>query len=154
MTPPIPAIAADVPATAARALARTRLAVLPTPLVAAPRLAEASNWPGAMTSRWRCRPAAAQQALALAQQVPALPRDGPGSRPCRCHRHRRARGPGCARPSPDDLASAEQAMRTEGLMMDPVYAAKALATAPWGASAVFWHTGGVLDAVAAEEGGL
>ena len=45
-------------------------------------------------------------------------------------------------------------MRTEGLMMDPVYTAKALAMAPRGASAVFWHTGGVLDAVAAEEGWL
>ena len=45
-------------------------------------------------------------------------------------------------------------MRTEGLMMDPVYTAKALAMAPRGASAVCWHTGGVLDAVAAEEGRL
>ena len=45
-------------------------------------------------------------------------------------------------------------MRTEGLMVDPVYMAKALAMAPRGASAVFWHTGGVLDAVAAEKGRL
>ena len=45
-------------------------------------------------------------------------------------------------------------MRTEGLMVDPVYTAKALAMAPRGAGAVFWHTGGVLDAVAAEEGRL
>ena len=45
-------------------------------------------------------------------------------------------------------------MRTKGLMMDPVYTAKALAMAPRGASAVFRHTGGVLDAVAAEEGRL
>ena len=51
-------------------------------------------------------------------------------------------------------ASAEQAIRTKGLMMDPVYTAKAPAMAPRGASAVFWHTGGVLDAVAAEEGRL
>jgi len=76
VTPPIPAIAANAPAAAARALARTRLAVLPTPLVAAPRLAEASNWPGARTSRWRCRPAAAQQALALAQQSLRFPETG------------------------------------------------------------------------------
>jgi len=65
-----------------------------------------------------------------------------------------ARGPGHGQPAPDGLASAEQAMRTEGLMMDPVYTAKALAMAPRGASAVFWHTGGVLDAVAAAEGRL
>ena len=65
-----------------------------------------------------------------------------------------ARGPGHGRPAPDDLAAAEQAMRTEGLMVDPVYTAKALAMAPRGAGAVFWHTGGVLDAVAAEEGRL
>jgi len=58
------------------------------------------------------------------------------------------------RPAPDGLAAAEQAMRTEGLMVDPVYMAKALAMAPRGASAVFWHTGGVLDAVAAEKGRL
>ena len=65
-----------------------------------------------------------------------------------------ARRPGHGRPSLDGLASAEQAMRTKGVMMDPVYTAKALAMAPRGASAVFWHTGGVLDAVAAEEGRL
>jgi len=45
-------------------------------------------------------------------------------------------------------------MRTEGLMMDPVYTAKELAMAPRGASAIFWHTGGVVVAVAAEEGRL
>ena len=61
-----------------------------------------------------------------------------------------ARGPGHGLPSPDGLAAAEQAMRTEGLMVDPVYTAKALALALPGRSAVFWHTGGVLDVVAAE----
>jgi 1-aminocyclopropane-1-carboxylate deaminase/D-cysteine desulfhydrase-like pyridoxal-dependent ACC family enzyme len=42
-------------------------------------------------------------------------------------------------------------MRTEGLMLDPVYTAKALARAPRSGSVVFWHTGGVLDAVAAAQ---
>ena len=41
-----------------------------------------------------------------------------------------ARGPGHGLPSPDGLAAAEQAMRTEGLMLDPVYTAKALARVP------------------------
>jgi len=62
-----------------------------------------------------------------------------------------ARGPGHGLPSPDGLAAAEQAMRTEGLMLDPVYTAKALALVPRGRDVVFWHTGGVLDTVAAAE---
>jgi 1-aminocyclopropane-1-carboxylate deaminase/D-cysteine desulfhydrase-like pyridoxal-dependent ACC family enzyme len=59
-----------------------------------------------------------------------------------------ARGPGHGVPSLAGLAAAEEAMRTEGLMLDPVYTAKALALAPPGRDVVFWHTGGVLDAVA------
>jgi 1-aminocyclopropane-1-carboxylate deaminase/D-cysteine desulfhydrase-like pyridoxal-dependent ACC family enzyme len=42
-------------------------------------------------------------------------------------------------------------MRTEGLMVDPVYTAKALALVSRyaaGGPAVFWHTGGQLDVVA------
>jgi 1-aminocyclopropane-1-carboxylate deaminase/D-cysteine desulfhydrase-like pyridoxal-dependent ACC family enzyme len=62
-----------------------------------------------------------------------------------------ARGPGHGLPSADGLAAAGQAMRTEGLMLDPVYTAKALARAPQGRPVVFWHTGGVLDAVAAAQ---
>ena len=62
-----------------------------------------------------------------------------------------ARGPGHGLPSPDGLAAAELAIRTEGLMLDPVYTAKALALAPAGQPVVFWHTGGVLDAVAAAQ---
>jgi D-cysteine desulfhydrase len=62
-----------------------------------------------------------------------------------------ARGPGHGLPSPDGLTAAEQAMRTEGLMVDPVYTAKALALVPPGQPVVFWHTGGVLDAVAAAQ---
>ena len=62
-----------------------------------------------------------------------------------------ARGPGHGLPSPDGLAAAEFAIRTEGLMLDPVYTAKALALAPAGQPVVFWHTGGVLDAVAAAQ---
>ena len=62
-----------------------------------------------------------------------------------------ARGPGHGLPSPGGLAAAELAIRTEGLMLDPVYTAKALALAPPGQPVVFWHTGGVLDAVAAAQ---
>jgi 1-aminocyclopropane-1-carboxylate deaminase/D-cysteine desulfhydrase-like pyridoxal-dependent ACC family enzyme len=62
-----------------------------------------------------------------------------------------ARGPGHGLPSPDGLTAAEQAMRTEGLMLDPVYTAKALARAPKNRPVIFWHTGGVLDAVAAAQ---
>jgi 1-aminocyclopropane-1-carboxylate deaminase/D-cysteine desulfhydrase-like pyridoxal-dependent ACC family enzyme len=62
-----------------------------------------------------------------------------------------ARGPGHGLPSTDGTAAAEQAMRTEGLMVDPVYTAKALALVRRYAddgNVVFWHTGGQLDAVA------
>jgi len=62
-----------------------------------------------------------------------------------------ARGPGHGLPSPEGTAAAEQAMRTEGLMVDPVYTAKALALVPRraeGGNVVFWHTGGGLDRAA------
>jgi 1-aminocyclopropane-1-carboxylate deaminase/D-cysteine desulfhydrase-like pyridoxal-dependent ACC family enzyme len=62
-----------------------------------------------------------------------------------------ARGPGHGLASTDGTAAAEQAMRTEGLMVDPVYTAKALALVSRyadGGNVVFWHTGGQLDAVA------
>jgi D-cysteine desulfhydrase len=62
-----------------------------------------------------------------------------------------ARGPGHGLASPEGTAMADQAMRTEGLMVDPVYTAKALALAGRYAgeeNVVFWHTGGQLDAVA------
>ena len=53
--------------------------------------------------------------------------------------------------------TAELAMRTEGLMVDPVYTAKALTLAlvprrAEGGNVVFWHTGGGLDCVAAAAG--
>ena len=50
---------------------------------------------------------------------------------------------------------AAQAMRTEGLMTDPVCTAKALSLVPCQPAAdtvVFWHTGGMLDVVAAAHG--
>jgi D-cysteine desulfhydrase len=67
-----------------------------------------------------------------------------------------ARGPGHGLPSHEGGVAAERAMRTEGLMVDPVYTAKALAMVPRyadGGDMVFWHTGGLLDAVAAAAGG-
>jgi hypothetical protein len=62
-----------------------------------------------------------------------------------------ARGPGHGPLSSAATKVAEQAMRTEGLIVDSVYAkALALAQRPVGGqTVVFWHTGGVLDAVAA-----
>jgi D-cysteine desulfhydrase len=62
-----------------------------------------------------------------------------------------ARGPGHAQPSAEGEAAAAIALRTAGLVLDPVYTAKALAALPAVAgdgSALFWHTGGLLDAVA------
>jgi len=65
------------------------------------------------------------------------------------------RGPGHGLPSAEGAAAAELAMRTEGLMVDPVYTAKALsllASQPATGPVVFWHTGGLLDVVAEAEG--
>jgi D-cysteine desulfhydrase len=62
-----------------------------------------------------------------------------------------ARGPGHALPSPEGEAAAAVALRTAGLVLDPVYTAKALAVVPAvaaGGPVLFWHTGGLLDAVA------
>jgi D-cysteine desulfhydrase len=62
-----------------------------------------------------------------------------------------ARGPGHGLASPAGDAAAAVALRAAGLVLDPVYTAKALAalpTAAEGQPALFWHTGGLLDAVA------
>jgi D-cysteine desulfhydrase len=62
-----------------------------------------------------------------------------------------ARGPGHGLPSPAGESASALALRTEGLVLDPVYTAKALAALPSVAGdgpALFWHTGGLLDAVA------
>jgi len=67
------------------------------------------------------------------------------------------RGPGHGLPSAEGAAAAAQAVRAEGLMTDPVYTAKALSLAARqrGAGAVvFWHTGGMLDVVAAAQGAV
>lgn len=62
-----------------------------------------------------------------------------------------ARGPGHGLAGPEGDVAADLALRTAGLVLDPVYTAKALAALPAAAGnapAVFWHTGGLLDAVA------
>jgi 1-aminocyclopropane-1-carboxylate deaminase/D-cysteine desulfhydrase-like pyridoxal-dependent ACC family enzyme len=65
-----------------------------------------------------------------------------------------ARGPGFAQPSEAGEQAAAVALRTEGLLLDPVYTAKAfavvLALIEQGAAGpiVFWHTGGILSAAA------
>jgi 1-aminocyclopropane-1-carboxylate deaminase/D-cysteine desulfhydrase-like pyridoxal-dependent ACC family enzyme len=106
--------------------------------------------PWALTGASASRPpqAAARQVLDLARQCLRLLHTGQEASPADIT-IMDARGPGHGLPSPAGLAAAEQAMRTEGLMLDPVYTAKALALVPPGRRVVFWHTGGVLDAVAA-----
>lgn len=64
-----------------------------------------------------------------------------------------ARGPGHARPSEAGLRAGQLALRTAGLVLDPVYTAKALGAVPAAAAdtadpVVFWHTGGLVDALA------
>jgi D-cysteine desulfhydrase len=63
-----------------------------------------------------------------------------------------ARGPGFGLPSAEGEAAAQVALRTEGLVLDPVYTAKAFAVVLRMADdghpgpLVFWHTGGLLAA--------
>jgi D-cysteine desulfhydrase len=62
-----------------------------------------------------------------------------------------ARGPGHGTASAAGDRAAEAALRSAGLVLDHVYTAKSLAVLPavvGQAPAVFWHTGGLLDAVA------
>ena len=68
-----------------------------------------------------------------------------------------ARGPGHGLASAAGNTAADLALRTAGLVLDPVYTAKALAALPsivTGRPALFWHTGGLLDAVAGLMGDL
>jgi 1-aminocyclopropane-1-carboxylate deaminase/D-cysteine desulfhydrase-like pyridoxal-dependent ACC family enzyme len=64
-----------------------------------------------------------------------------------------ARGPGFGRPSDAGRRSAALAADTEGILLDPVYTAKALAELPHlrdvTGPIVFWHTGGLASAIAA-----
>lgn len=65
-----------------------------------------------------------------------------------------ARGPGHGLASAAGSQAADTALRTEGLAVDPVYTAKALPVlrAAGQRQAVFWHTGGLLDIIAAAAG--
>ncbi|WP_326829391.1 pyridoxal-phosphate dependent enzyme [Streptosporangium sp. NBC_01810] len=71
-----------------------------------------------------------------------------------------ARGPGHGRPSEEGERAARLALRASGVVLDPVYSAKALGAlarilgdrrADPDLTTVFWHTGGLLDAVAGWE---
>ncbi|TXK35241.1 1-aminocyclopropane-1-carboxylate deaminase/D-cysteine desulfhydrase [Nonomuraea sp. C10] len=71
-----------------------------------------------------------------------------------------ARGPGHARPSEEGERAARLALRASGVVLDPVYTAKALGALPRilgerrhdpDLTTVLWHTGGLLDAVAGWE---
>jgi D-cysteine desulfhydrase len=91
----------------------------------------------------------AARVLDLARQVAAL-REEPAPRADDVELVD-VRGPGHALPSAEGQAAAATALRTAGLVLDPVYTAKALAVVPAvavGRPALFWHTGGLLDAVA------
>ena len=65
------------------------------------------------------------------------------------------RGPGHSLASAEGKTAAELAMRSEGLMTDPVYTAKALSLVSrccGAGTVIFWHTGGILDVTAAAIG--
>jgi D-cysteine desulfhydrase len=72
---------------------------------------------------------------------------------------RDARGPGYGIPSAAGERAARLAAASEGLLLDPVFTAKALALLPGlvgdatGGPVVFWHTGGIPAALAQLEGG-
>lgn len=71
-----------------------------------------------------------------------------------------ARGPGHGKPARAGEEAARLALRSNGIILDPVYSAKALAALPQivgeriddaDLTTIFWHTGGLLDAVAGWE---
>jgi D-cysteine desulfhydrase len=69
-----------------------------------------------------------------------------------------ARGPGYGLASPDGERAASLAAAHEGLVLDPVFTAKALGLLPGllagaGGPVLFWHTGGVAVALAPAAGG-
>jgi D-cysteine desulfhydrase len=87
--------------------------------------------------------------LDLAQQVARLRGDEPPQ--SRDIHLLDARGPGHGTASAAGDAAAAVALRCAGLVLDPVYTAKAMAVLPSAVPeghALFWHTGGLLDAVA------
>lgn len=61
-------------------------------------------------------------------------------------------GPGFGMAGPDARAAADLGLRTEGLVLDPTYTAKAFAVLaalpPVDGPTVFWHTGGIAGALA------
>jgi 1-aminocyclopropane-1-carboxylate deaminase/D-cysteine desulfhydrase-like pyridoxal-dependent ACC family enzyme len=70
-----------------------------------------------------------------------------------------ARGPGFGVASSADRAAARLALHTEGLLLDDTYGAKAFAVliervSIASAPVVFWHSGGLVPAIAALEGNL
>jgi 1-aminocyclopropane-1-carboxylate deaminase/D-cysteine desulfhydrase-like pyridoxal-dependent ACC family enzyme len=97
----------------------------------------------------RPAPEAAERVLALARQVATrCGEPWPADDDVRVVD---ARGPGHGVPSGEGAAAAGTALRAAGLVLDPVYTAKTLAALPGlvgSAPAVFWHTGGLADAVA------
>ena len=103
---------------------------------------------GASVSRppHECR----ESVLTLSRACAAL-LDRPGPNPETVEVHD-ARGPGYGIPSAAGLAAAQIAARSEGLLLDPVYTAKALAllislAEETAGPLVFWHTGGVASAL-------
>jgi D-cysteine desulfhydrase len=70
-----------------------------------------------------------------------------------------ARGPGFGIAGPEEAGAADLALRRAGLVLDPVYTAKAalllghLGPEEMAGTTVFWHTGGVMAAAAALQEG-
>ena len=92
----------------------------------------------------------AGRVLALARELAAL-RGEPAPEPADVHLVDARFAGHAVRSAQGDVAAA-LALRTAGLVLDPIYTAKALAVLPGiatGRPALFWHTGGLLDAVAA-----
>jgi 1-aminocyclopropane-1-carboxylate deaminase/D-cysteine desulfhydrase-like pyridoxal-dependent ACC family enzyme len=100
----------------------------------------------------RPRPEALAQVLRLATECAELLGAGPPE-PARVD-VRDARGPGYGMPSPEGERAARIALRAGGIIVDPVFTAKAFALLPdvaaegRGGPTVFWHTGGIPVALA------
>ncbi len=97
------------------------------------------------------RPAIATMVSELMARVGTAPGSGPGSEPGPIDLDETQLGDGYGRPTQEAADAADLLARTEGILVDPIYTAKALASlvrrvrgGAWdGQRVVFWHAGGL-----------
>lgn len=113
----------------------------------------AAGWPTAVVAAAVSRPVGETESVILALAGACARRLGTPAPDPGALEVVDAIGPGFGAAGPADRKAATLALRTEGLLLDPTYTAKAFAALlrqqPSAAPTVFWHTGGIAGALAA-----